>query len=50
MYCFKTCTEILPTDSSEVCDPPCELGECCKNGKCMCLDTDTLEVKECEGL
>ena len=44
------CIETLPSDQTEVCDPPCKLGECCKDGKCMCLDTDTLTVEECKGL
>ena len=45
-----TYAETLPSDQTEVCDPPCKLGECCKDGKCMCLDTDTLTVEECKGL
>ena len=40
---------ILPNDSSSnMCEPECNIGQCCEEGKCMCLNTTSLEVKECK--
>ena len=41
---------IKPNGTSEVCDPKCEPGQCCMNGTCLCFDSDTKKVVECEGL
>ena len=42
--------EIKPNDTSEVCDPKCDPGQCCMNGTCLCFDSDTKKGVECEGL
>ena len=35
-------------NSTNNCEPECNLGQCCQQRKCMCLNTTTLEVKECK--
>ena len=37
-----------PNDTSQVCRPKCRLGQCCVNGKCLCVDPSTLKLHNCE--
>ena len=34
----------------EVCDPECDLGQCCINGQCHCFNSDTVSTEPCEGI
>ena len=40
--------ETKPNDTSEACQPNCRLGQCCVDGKCLCIDPATFEVDDCE--
>ena len=41
-------TVTFADDSSDTCKPECNVGQCCMEGKCMCLNITTLEVKLCK--
>ena len=38
----------IHNDTSEECYPKCRLGQCCVDGKCLCIDSETMEVADCE--
>ena len=50
--CCFTCVDnvgVEPNDdTSQVCDPKCRLGQCCVDGKCLCIDPATLRADDCE--
>ena len=41
---------IKPNDSSEICDPECKPGQCCRDGKCYCIDTMSMTMSLCPGI
>ena len=43
-------TDTKPNDSTEVCNPKCKPGQCCREGKCFCLDTTNMTMNICPGL
>ena len=47
-YYNNFATVTFSDHSSNTCEPECNLGECCMEGKCMCLNITTLEVKVCK--
>ena len=38
----------MHNDTSEECSPKCRLGQCCVDGKCLCIDSEAMEVADCE--
>ena len=36
-----------PNSTSQTCQPRCRLGQCCMDGKCLCIDPATFQVDDC---
>ena len=38
---------VRPNSTSQTCQPRCRLGQCCMDGKCLCIDPATFQVDDC---
>ena len=49
LYLFEQILGAKPgNDTHEECRPSCRLGQCCIDGKCLCIDSEAMKVDDCE--